>query len=328
MKKTNHKPRSVLTIARSVLRIEGRSILDLIPGLGAEFEAAVKLLESCRGKVIVTGMGKTGLIGRKISATLASTGTPSLSLHPAEALHGDLGMIGLEDIVLAISNSGESAELKALIPVIKRMGLRLISIAGQNDSTLARYSDVVIDASVKKEACPHNLVPTASTTAALALGDALAVALLEKRGFKPSDFARLHPAGSLGRRLLLKVSDLMREGESNPVVREDTPVKEVLCRITTARAGAASVVDERGKLTGIFTDGDLRRHLERSADLLNQPVKKVMTARPLCVSKEKLAVEALRLLGGRRVDELPVVNRKKEPVGMLDVQDLLSAGLS
>ncbi len=301
--------------------------MSLIPKLGKEFESAVEVLYRCRGRIIVVGMGKAGIIARKISATMASTGSPSLSLHPVEALHGDLGIVGKDDVVVMISRSGESEEIKNLIPFIKRMGIPLISITGNLSSTLAAHSDVALDAGVEKEACPLNLAPTASTTAALALGDALAVALIEKRDFQPADFARLHPAGALGKRLLLRVSDLMRKGVDNPVVGEESRVKEVILRITAARAGAASVVDRDGRLCGFFTDGDLRRHIESRSNILEEPIRLVMTKDPLTIEEDRLAVEALRLIGSRKVDELPVVNAAGEPVGMLDVQDLLNAGI-
>jgi len=326
-KQQEHKGGDLRQIAREVLRIEGEAVLSLIPRLGREFETAVEILYRCRGRIIVVGMGKAGIIARKISATLASTGSPSLSLHPVEALHGDLGIVSGDDAVIMISRSGESDEIKNLIPFIKRMGIPLIAITGNLKSALAAHSDVTLDAAVEKEACPLNLAPTASTTAALALGDALAVALIEQRGFEPADFARLHPAGALGKSLLLKVSDLMRVKDANPVVGEETPVKDVILRITAARAGAASVVDGTGRLSGFFTDGDLRRHIEDRPDILTRPVGEVMTPDPLTISGDRLAVEALRLLGNRRVDEIPVVNRRGEPVGMLDVQDLLKAGV-
>ena len=316
-----------LATARRVLEIEAAAVRELIGRLGQEFETAVEILYNCRGRIIVTGMGKAGIIGRKISATLASTGSPSFSLHPAEALHGDLGMVGSEDVILAVSQSGDSYEIKALLPFIKRMGIKLIALTGNPVSTLARYSDVILNTAVSTEACPHNLVPTASTTVALALGDALAVALLERRGFQPSDFARLHPGGALGKKLLLRVSDLMRTGEANPVVEEDKSIKEVLFRITAARAGAASVVDRRGVLVGIFTDGDLRRQIEKDPAVLDRPVREAMTSSPLSAGPDQLATEALRILSSRKIDELPVVNSRGEPIGMLDIQDLLNAGL-
>ncbi len=319
--------RDVREIGRRVLRTEARAILDLVPRLGREFERAVELFFRCRGRIIVTGMGKAGLVGRKISATLASTGSPALSLHPVEALHGDLGMVGKEDAVLAISRSGESEEITNLLPFLKQAGVPVVALTGNSRSTLARHSDVVLDARVKREACPHNLAPTSSTTAALAIGDALAVALVERRGFQPADFVRLHPGGALGRRLLLKVSDLMRTGRFHPVVGESTPVKDVLFRITSARAGSATVVDRFGRISGIFTDGDLRRQIEKDRGVLSRPVRDVMTRSPLTLGPETLAAEALRLLSDRKVDEIPVISPRGRPIGLLDIQDLLNAGI-
>lgn len=319
--------RDVREIGRRVLRTEARAILDLVPRLGREFEKAVELFFRCRGRIIVTGMGKAGLVGRKISATLASTGSPALSLHPVEALHGDLGMVGKEDAVLAISRSGESEEITNLLPFLKQAGVPVVALTGNPRSTLARHSDVVLDARVKREACPHNLAPTSSTTAALAIGDALAVALVERRGFQPADFVRLHPGGALGRRLLLKVGDLMRTGRFHPVVGESTPVKDVLFRITSARAGSATVVDRFGRISGIFTDGDLRRQIEKDRGVLSRPVRDVMTRSPLTLGPETLAAEALRLLSDRKVDEIPVISPRGRPLGLLDIQDLLNAGI-
>jgi arabinose-5-phosphate isomerase len=292
-----------------------------------KFDKAIGLLSECRGRVIVTGMGKGGLIGQKISATLSSTGTPSLFLHSAEAIHGDLGRVTQEDVILAISNSGETEEVIRLLPLIKKIGARLIALTGNPRSTLGRHSDVTLDVSVKKEACPLGLAPTASTTATLAMGDAIAVCLLKKKGFREEDFAFYHPGGALGKRLLLKVEDIMRRGASNPVVKEDELVRDVLLKITEARAGAASVVDRSGKLTGIFTDGDLRRHVESDKHLVVRKVKDVMTKDPVTIPKDHLASEALRILKDKRIDEVPIVDAKHRPIGMLDVQDLLKAGL-
>ncbi|MGE5280268.1 MAG: KpsF/GutQ family sugar-phosphate isomerase [Deltaproteobacteria bacterium] len=313
--------------AKKVLQMEAAAVTRMARRLGREFDAAIDILYKCTGRVIVSGMGKGGIIGRKISATLASTGTPSLFLHSAEAIHGDLGRVTKEDVLLVISNSGETEEVIRLLPLIKKIGARLICLTGSADSTLARYSDVVLDVSVTKEACPLNLAPTSSTTVALAMGDALAVCLLEKKGFKEKDFAFYHPGGALGKKLLLKVGDIMRHGAANCVVREKECVRDVLVSITEARAGAASVVDARGRLTGIFTDGDLRRHLKTDNALLSCPVKDVMTRKPTTIDKECLASEALRLLKERRIDELPVVDAHDRPIGMLDVQDLLKAGI-
>jgi len=313
--------------AKKVLKIEAQAIQILSKRLGSEFNSAIELLAKCRGKVIVTGMGKGGIIGEKISATLSSTGTPSMFLHSAEAIHGDLGRVAKDDVILAISNSGETEEVVRFLPLIKKIGAKLIALTGNTRSTLAKYSDVVLDVSVKKEACPLGLAPTASTTVTLAMGDAIAVCLLKKKGFKEENFAFYHPGGSLGKRLLLKVDDIMRKGKANPVVKESVLVKDVLLEITHARAGAASVVNKKGKLSGIFTDGDLRRHLKSDANLALKNVKDVMTKSPITISKDRLASEALRILKEKRIDELPVVDAKLRPIGMLDVQDLLKAGL-
>jgi arabinose-5-phosphate isomerase len=258
---------------------------------------------------------------------MSSTGTPSLFLHCAEAIHGDLGRVTKEDVVIALSNSGETEELKKLLPLIKKIGVRLISFTGNKKSTLAKYSDIVFDVSVKKEACPLGLAPTSSTTAMLAMGDALCVCLLKEKKFKEEDFAFYHPGGALGKRLLLKVEDIMRKGFNNPIVREDRRVKQVLYDITKARAGAASIVDKKRRLIGIFTDGDLRRHIESQTNILELKIKDVMTKDPVTVKKEQLAVEALRILQEKKIDEVPVVDKNQRPVGMLDVQDLLKAGL-
>ena len=312
--------------AREVLRIEAEAIRRLIPRVGRDFEAAVKLIAGCKGRVAVTGMGKAGLIGQKLSATLSSTGTPSHWVHPAEAIHGDLGRIAKADVIIALSNSGETEELTRLLPVIKRIGSRLIALTGNPRSTLAKHSDVVLDVSVKREACSLNLAPTSSTTAMLAMGDALAVVVAEAKGFRERDFALLHPGGQLGRRLLLRVSDLMRRGPAHPIVRDHVRVKDVLLAITRARAGCASIVDARGRLLGIFTDGDLRRHLDSTPDLIRRRVREVMTRQPKTIRQDCLAAEALRILREHKIDELVVVDGRRRPAGLLDVQDLLKAG--
>ncbi|MFH1778443.1 MAG: KpsF/GutQ family sugar-phosphate isomerase [Candidatus Omnitrophota bacterium] len=313
--------------AREVLRIEAEAIFSLIKRVDKNFEKAVNLIFVCKGKVVVTGMGKPGIIGEKISATLSSTGTPSLSLHPADAIHGDLGRVTKDDVVIAMSNSGETEEISTLLPMLKKIGAKIIAMTGNLKSTLAKHSDVVLDVGVKKEACPFGLAPTASTTAMLALGDALAIALLERKGFKVEDFAFYHPGGILGKRLILKVEDIMRKGKANPVVKEDLKVKDVLLKITEARAGSASVVNKKGVLTGIFTDGDLRRHLEEDLNLPNRKVKEVMTKNPTTITKDRLAADAFRILREKKIDEIPVVDEKERPIGLVDVQDLLKAGL-
>ena len=312
--------------AREVLRIEAEAIRRLIPRIDGSFNRAVQLVLSCKGRIVVTGMGKAGIIGQKLSATLASTGTPSLWIHPGEAVHGDLGRVTKDDVIIALSNSGETPELTLLLPVIKQIGTPLIALTGHTRSTLAKHSDAVLDVGVKREACSLNLAPTASTTAMLAMGDALSVVVTERRGFKERDFALFHPGGQLGRRLLLRVRDLMRTGTANPVRRDTARVKEVLLAITKARAGCASIVDRRGRLVGIFTDGDLRRHLERTPNLAQARVKDVMTRRPKTIRDDRLAAEALRLLREHKIDELVVVDGARRPVGLLDVQDLLKAG--
>ncbi|MFA5144193.1 MAG: KpsF/GutQ family sugar-phosphate isomerase [Candidatus Omnitrophota bacterium] len=314
-------------IAREVLKIERDALSSLVSRVGPDFDRIVNVICRIRGRVIVTGMGKPGFIAQKISATLSSTGTPSLYLHPAEALHGDLGRVTKDDLILALSNSGETEEIVKFLPIIKKMGARLVAITGNVKSSLGRFADFSIDVSVKKEACSLGLAPTASTTAMLAMGDALAVALLEKKGFKERDFAFFHPGGILGKRLILKVGDIMRSGSANPVVKENTPVKRVLLAITKARAGSAGVVDSRGRLVGIFTDGDLRRHLETEPRLIEKRVRDVMTRNPSTIRAERLAAEAFDILRSKKIDELPVVDGKGRPVGLLDVQDLLKAGL-
>jgi len=315
------------TIARKVLRIERDALSKLIGRIDSNFERVINVIYKIKGRVIVTGMGKPGFIAQKISATLSSTGTPSLYLHPAEALHGDLGRVTEDDIIIALSNSGETEEIVKFLPIVKKIGARLVAMTGNVRSTLANASDYTIDVSVKREACPLGLAPTTSTTAMLAMGDALAVALLDRKGFREKDFAFYHPGGILGKRLILTVGDIMRKGAANPVVREDVSVKKVLVMITKARAGSASVVNSSGKLTGIFTDGDLRRHLETDPNLIGKKVKDVMTKNPTSIKKEKLAAEAFDILRSRKIDEIPVVDDRKRPIGLIDVQDLLKAGL-
>jgi arabinose-5-phosphate isomerase len=313
--------------AREVFDIEAQAVLALKKKIGPEFVKALELMRKARGRVVISGMGKTGIIAEKFSATLASTGTPSLFVHLAEASHGDLGKVMADDVVIILSNSGSTAEVKQLLPFLKKIGAKIIALTGNAQSALAKYSDVVLDVSVKREACPLNLAPTASTTATLAMADALAVCLLEEKGFKERDFALFHPGGALGRRLLLTVADIMRTGRSNPQVSEDKTVSFVLLKITQARAGAALIVNRKGELLGIFTDGDLRRHLESDPDLPRRLIKDVMTKGPLVVTGDTLAAEALHLMEERKIDEVPVVDEKHRAVGLLDVQDLLRAGI-
>jgi len=318
---------NVIKRAKEVLEIEAQAIRLLKNRVDHNFSKAVELILKTKGRVIVSGMGKTGIIAQKFSATLASTGTPSLFLHTAEAIHGDLGKVTNDDIVVILSNSGSTEEMKQLLPLLKKIGVLIISLTGNTKSVLAKYSDVVLDVSVKKEACILGLAPTASTTAALAMTDALAVCLLEQKGFKEKDFAFFHPGGAIGRRLLLKVEDLMRSGKFNPIVGEEKKVSEVLLAITRARAGCATIVNIQGKLKGIFTDGDLRRHLESDENLLSRPISEVMTSKPTVVYKDMLAAQAMRIMQDKRIDEIPVVDKFMRPVGLLDIQDLLKAGL-
>ena len=316
-----------LKLAKEVILTEARAIKDLARHIDENFLKAVELIVRCRGRIIVTGMGKTGTIGRKIASTFSSTGTPSIWMHSAEAVHGDLGQVTRQDVLLLLSNSGETEETKRLLPLVKKIGVKIIALTGSLKSTLAKDSDVVLDVSVKKEGCPLGLAPMASTTATLVMGDALAACLIKRKGFKKENFAFLHPAGTLGKRLLLKVGDIMRTGSTFPKVKQDRAVKDVLFAITRARCGSACIVDSKGLLTGIFTDGDLRRHLETDSNLSLRRVREVMTRNPISVSKDQLAVEALRILQDKKIDELPVVDRKGYPVGLVDVQDLLKAGL-
>ena len=316
-----------LAIAKKVLQIERDAISGLANRIDVNFGRIVNAMYRIKGRIIVTGMGKPGFIAQKISATLSSTGTPSLYLHPAEALHGDLGRVTKDDLILALSNSGETEEIIKFLPIVKKIGASLIAMTGNTKSTLARFADYTLDVSVKREACPLGLAPTTSTTAMLAMGDALAVSLLDKKGFKEKDFAFYHPGGILGKRLILKVGDIMRKGRDNPIVRDNVTVKRVLLAITKARAGSASVVDSNGRLVGIFTDGDLRRHLESDPRLIDKKVKDVMTKNPTAINKEKLAAEAFDIMRSKKIDEIPVVDDRKRPIGLLDVQDLLKAGL-
>ena len=318
---------NVLKRGREVLEIEASAIRDLKSRINGNFKQAINLILKTKGRVVVSGMGKTGIIAQKFSATLASTGTPSLFLHTAEAIHGDLGKVTSSDVVVILSNSGSTEEMRKLLPLLKKIGCKVIALTGNTKSILGKYSDVVLDVSVRKEACPLGLAPTASTTASLAMSDALAVCLLELKGFKEKDFAFFHPGGALGRRLLLTVSDIMRTGKDNPIVKEKEKVSEVLLKITQSRAGSATVVDKSGKLTGIFTDGDLRRNLKTDARMPFRNISEVMTKNPSVITEDMLAAEAMRIMQDRRIDELPVIDKKRRPVGLLDVQDLLKAGL-
>jgi len=311
-------------MARRVLRIEAEALLALEQRLNGEFTRAVELILQCRGRVIVSGIGKSGHVGRKIAATMASTGTPAYFVHAAEAIHGDLGMITRDDIVIAISNSGENDELLTIVPLVKRQGGKLIAITGNEKSSLAKEADVHLDAWVKEEACPLNLAPTASTTAALALGDALAVALLDARGFGADDFARSHPGGSLGRKLLTHVRDVMRAADAVPVVGEDTSAIEALLVVSKGGLGMTAVRDGQGRISGIFTDGDLRRALEKRGNLTDVRVADVMTRNPKSITPERLAVEAVEMMEQLRINQLLVLD-KGQLAGALNMHDLFQA---
>jgi arabinose-5-phosphate isomerase len=311
--------------AVEVLRIETEALEALPERIGDEFVLACEIILGCTGRVVVSGMGKSGHVARKIAATLASTGTPSFFVHAGEASHGDLGMITRDDVLLALSNSGTTEELLAIVPLLKRRGARLIAMTGKPDSPLARLADVHLDAGVAREACPLNLAPTASTTASLALGDALAVALLDARGFGPEDFASSHPGGALGRRLLTHVSDVMRTGEAIPAVRSDAPLAQAILEITRKRMGMTAVLGAAGEVQGIFTDGDLRRLLERDGDIRALQAREVMTRSPSVIDPSALAAEAVRLMEDRRISQLLVVDRAGNLVGALHIHDLLAA---
>jgi arabinose-5-phosphate isomerase len=316
---------SHLTRARTVFDIELAALKAVRAQLDAAFDRAVDLIVETlrrRGKLVVVGIGKSGNIGQKIAATFTSTGSTSVVLNSVDALHGDLGIVNDGDLVLALSYSGESEELINLLPALKRFSVRIIALTGNLKSTIARHSDVVLNVKVPKEACPFNLAPTASTTAMLALGDALAMSVLQARGFKEQDFAKHHPAGAIGRSLLLQVRDIMRTDARNAVVQESVTVKEALLVMTRAKSGSVSVVNARGKLVGVFTDGDLRRHMAADEDILSRPLQSVMTRSPICVRDDALAAEALKVFNERNIDDLVVINAKHQPVGLVDLQDL------
>ncbi len=312
-------------LAERVLRIEAEAILGLIPKLDERFERAVELLRGCAGRVIVTGMGKSGLIGRKIAATLASTGTPAHFLHPAEGVHGDLGMVARGDVVLALSNSGETDEALAILPPLKRLGVPILLLTGNPTSSLARQCEVVLDVSVAEEACPMNMAPTSSTTAALAVGDALAMVLLELRGFRPEDYAALHPRGSLGWRALFRVADLMLTGDALPIVPESTPLRDVIVEMTRKRKGMTTVTDGAGRLVGVVTDGDLRRlHLTgKSIDDLS--AGQVASREPKTIRSEDLAAKALEVMETWQITSLVIVDEARRPVGLIHMHDILRA---
>ncbi len=321
----------VLRQARETIEIEAEAVRALARRLGDEFVRAVNMLLEMQGRAVTSGVGKSGAVARKAAGTLASTGTPAFFMHPTEAQHGDLGMVTREDVVIIFSNSGETEEVTVLLPWIKRTGAKIIAICGREESTLGREADVFLNASVEREACPLGLAPTASTIAQMALADALAMATMAARGFTADDFARTHPGGALGRRVLLRVADLMHSGEGNPVVPMTATVLEALLAMTRASVrGAVSVIDEQGRLRGLFTDGDFRVLMQRETDwdsVMRRPVTQVMTLRPTTIRPDALATEAARIMQERQFDNLPVVDEEGRAVGMLDIQDLIRAGL-
>ena len=318
---------NALDLARQVLSIEAKAVEALIGRLDGEFIRALKLILHCRGRVVVSGMGKSGHIARKIASTMASTGTPAFFVHPGEASHGDLGMITADDVLIALSNSGESPELLTILPIVKRRGAKLISMTGNPASSMAQEADVHLDASVAQEACPLGLAPTASTTAALALGDALAIALLDARGFGAEDFARSHPGGALGRRLLVHVGDLMHSGDTLPKVPESALLTEALLEMSRKGLGMTAVVDDTDRLIGLFTDGDLRRALDKTLDIRAARVAEVMTLDPRTIGPEKLAAEAVQMMDQHKINGLLVVGADGRLVGALNMHDLLRAGV-
>ena len=324
-KRTKQEEEKLLTLGRAVISTETEALKNLLQSIDENFVRACFYILDCKGRVVVLGMGKSGHIGNKIAATLSSTGSPAFFVHPGEASHGDLGMIKDDDVVLALSNSGETDEIITLLPVIKRLGVPLITLTGNTDSMLAKTASVNIHVGVEKEACPLGLTPTASTTAALAMGDALAIALLEARGFGAEDFAIAHPGGMLGRRLLLHVGDIMHRGEELPAVLEDTLLSETLLIMTQMGLGSSAIIDEENCVLGIFTDGDLRRALDNNIDVHKTVVGKVMTRNCKSINKDCLAAEALAIMEDSRINALPVVNAENKLIGLLNMHDLLRA---
>jgi arabinose-5-phosphate isomerase len=311
---------------KEVIRIEAAAVAALEERLDEDFEKALDIIFQTRGRVIVSGMGKSGIVAKKIAATLSSTGTPAIFLHPVEGIHGDLGVVQRNDVVIAISKSGNTDELYQLVPLFKRMGISIITLTGNRDSPLAKRSDVVLDVGVKEEACPYDLIPTASTTATVAMGDALAIALLHRRNFSPEDFALLHPGGSLGRRLLLTVEDVMLTDDEVPVVREDVSMEKTILEMT-AKRGVTSVVDKDGKLVGVFVYGDLGRLLEKTKDIFDKEVREVMIRDPKTITKDRLAAEALQKMEEYGITSLVVIGDERRPIGIVHLHDIMRAGV-
>ena len=320
-------PEVTIQTAKEVIRVEAEAVAALSSRIDATFVEAVELIFECKGRVIVTGVGKSGLVARKIAATLASTGTAAFFIHAAEGLHGDLGVVREEDVILIVTKSGETNEITGLIPQLKNIGVKLITITGTLDTALTKVSDIVLDASVKEEACPHDLAPTASSTAALVLGDALAVALLERRGFTMEDFASIHPGGNLGKKLLTRMEDLMYTGEQVPIMNEDSLFKDVILEMNRKRFGAVCIVDDNGKLKGIITEGDLRREIEKGEAILKSKASLIMSTEPKVVSSQTLATEVLSILEEHNILQIITVDEEQKPIGMGHLHDLLDAGI-
>ncbi|MCL2335507.1 MAG: KpsF/GutQ family sugar-phosphate isomerase [Endomicrobia bacterium] len=315
-------------IAKEALEIESKAVKDQIGHLDSNFDKAVNIIKNCSGRAVVMGLGKSGLIGRKISATMSSVGIPSVFLHPSEGLHGDIGMIMKDDVVIMLSYSGETEEIKKVLPVLRKMKIKVIVMTGKTKALVWQNSDCVIDCSVEKEACPYNLAPTSSTTAMLAMGDALALTVSNLKGFKRENLALFHPLGAIGKKLTMQVSDIMRKGKQNPIVKQTATVEEALLVMTGTRMGATSIVDGEGKIIGFFTDGDLRRQLQQDEKILKRKITEVMTKSPRTVMPEMMAVEAAQVLKEHNIDNIPVVDKNKKPLGILDQGDLLAEGIS
>ncbi|MBI5477065.1 MAG: KpsF/GutQ family sugar-phosphate isomerase [Ignavibacteriales bacterium] len=319
--------KTIIQKGKAVIRIEAAAVAELESHIDSNFAKAVEIICASKGRVVITGMGKSGIVARKIVATLNSTGTPAMYLHPTDAVHGDFGMVRKEDVVICISKSGNTPELKPLIPLFKRVGIPLISMVGNLNSALALESDIILDVGVKEEACPHDLAPTSSTTATMAMGDALAIALLEKRNFTAEDFALYHPGGHLGKRLLLKIEEMMAAGNAVPIVHSKVPSRDAILEMTSKRLGATCVIDDSGKLLGIITDGDLRRLLQKTTDLTNLTAEMMMTKNPKTISKEMLAAVALQEMEAHKITQLIVVDELHKPIGMIHLHELVAMGL-
>ncbi|MCL2799051.1 MAG: KpsF/GutQ family sugar-phosphate isomerase [Endomicrobia bacterium] len=315
-------------IAKETIDIEVKALQRQIKHLDANFSKAVDLIKNCRGRILVMGLGKSGLIGRKISATMSSVGIPSAFIHPSESLHGDIGMVMKDDVVIMLSYSGETEEIKKVLPVLRKMKIEVVVMTGKPKAFVWRDCKCIIDCSVEKEACPYNLAPTASTTAMLAMGDALSLTVSNLKGFKKENLALFHPLGAIGKKLTMQVSDIMRKGSANPVVKENAFVGDALLVMTGTRVGATSIINKNGKITGFFTDGDLRRHLQKDGKILKKKISEVMTKSPRTVTPDMMAVDAARILKKYNIDNIPVVSKDNKPLGILDQGDLLAEGIS